>query len=169
MNQIKRRTKHIFYFQVLLFAIPIVMAFVGCGTRPRVAETDSYFINTEPVVERLQIIERELRVYAEGLSERKDMGIQKAKLVELQKELVDIIANNEKINPVFERTAWLQVQLLNWQQALLLGINEALLSTEQDQVKLSFNIYRYLDLASDYGRIARSERTVYDADMHGPN
>lgn len=146
-----------------------VFLLAGCGSRPHIADMDDYFIRTEPVVERLVIIERELRIYAEGLSERKDMSAQEEKLAELRTELVDIISRTESFNPESERTSWMQIQLLNWQYALRLGLKEALAPKQQDPVKQAFDIYRYLDLSADYGRIARSERTEYAADMHGPN
>jgi hypothetical protein len=152
-------SKHPSHRYLPLMATVLIFIVLGCGLPENYREVFQYYDDSTGTVSILENYEARLRCLANKASEGALPENWQQQLVGTKEALEKLIATEKQTMGEWNEKLKMKFEMLNWLEALHVACIEGL-KPATSQEKTAVNMYHYLDLAGEMGRIVRSDREL---------
>jgi len=142
-----------------LIAIAIMLMALGCGQPENFREAFQYYDDSTNTVTILENYETSLRVLANQAAEGSFPDGWQNGVGRINGELEGYITTEKQSMGSWNEKLKMKMEMLNWLEALCAACEEGLKPVVTPE-KTATNMYHYLDLAGEMGRIVRSDREM---------
>ena len=151
--------KHQHHRYLLLLTAAFMLTVLGCGMSENFNEAFRYYDDSTGTITILENYEARLRCLANKASEGNIPADWQQELGRIKDALEKQITTEKQSAGVWNEKLKLKLEMFNWLFALNAACEEGL-KTMVTPEKTAANMYHYLDLAGELGRIARSDREL---------
>jgi len=135
------------------------MITLGCGLPENYREVCQYYDDSTGTVSVLENYEAKLRCLANKAAEGSIPDGWQTEVGRIKGELEKLITTEKQSLGEWNEKLKMKFEMLNWLEALRAACEEGIKPVVAPE-KTAVNMYRYLDLAGEMGRIVRSDREL---------